>query len=66
MIHSFMNWFRRRKTPTLREIARETIEVAETMNSALRDLADCQCTDNMRRMMDRARRLSGERTRRGD
>lgn len=66
MIHSFLNWFRRRKTPTLRELARTTIDAAGEMNEALNDLANCDCTEGIRRVMDRARRMEGARTRAGD
>lgn len=66
MIFTIVNWFRRRKAPTLSELAAKTIQTADEMNEALRELSECDCTDGIRRVMDRARRLQGARTRRED
>lgn len=66
MIHSLIDWFKRRRTPTLREMSMEAISVAQSMNDALNELAQCDCTEGMRRVMDRARRMEGIRTRHND
>lgn len=66
MITTFLNWFSRRKRPTLKEITHEAIATADTMNRAMRELAECDCTDHMRKLMDRARRMQGQRTRNED
>lgn len=66
MISTIANWFRRIKKPTLSEITQTTIDTAESMNEALHELATCDCTENLRRFMDRARRMEGTRTRRED